>query len=81
MVIEERDKIGTVMNEEGEAEPRQLVLKKERFRIDVRRNFFTDRVVDIWNHLPDHIKNATNVNMFKTRIEAYLRTNSLMSLE
>jgi hypothetical protein len=31
----------------------------------VRRNFFSNRVVDSWNQIPSEMKNARNVGMFK----------------
>ena len=67
----------TVVNEEGERERREWVIKKERFRLEVRKNFFTVRVVDAWNNLPATVKNASNVNMFKSRIDAFAKNNSL----
>ena len=65
--------------EGGAVERRQDVIRKERFKLDVRKNFFTVRVADVWNRLPTHVKNASNVNMFKSRIDIYLKNNTLMS--
>ena len=67
------------VNEEGGVERRPDTLRKERTRLEVRKNFFTVRVVDVWNSLPAHVKNAENVNMFKTRLDDFLKNNSLMS--
>ena len=50
------------INEVGEAERRPDTLKSEWARLEVRKNFFTVRVVEPWNSLPANIKNATNVN-------------------
>ena len=69
----------TYVNEEGESMHRADIIKKESFRIDVRKNFFTVRVAEMWNNLPYHIKNATTINMFKSRIDAYLQNNALTS--
>ena len=68
-----------VENNEGEVEHRQDVIKKERFHLEVRKNFFTVRVADCWNNLPEYVKSATNVNMFKGRIDEHLKNNSLTS--
>ena len=35
----------------------------------VRRNFFTNRVVDPWNDLPQHVVDAPSVNCFKNRYD------------
>jgi len=32
-------------------------------------NFFANIVVKYWNKLPDSIKSATNVNLFKNRLD------------
>ena len=36
---------------------------------EVRRNFFSQRVCNSWNALPDHVKAATSVNMFKNQYD------------
>ena len=41
-----------VINEEGEMR-RRNVLKVERARLEIRRNFFTIRASKIWNEIPD----------------------------
>ena len=33
---------------------------------EVRRNFFSNRVVETWNNLPSHIKQSRNVQQFKS---------------
>ncbi len=36
-------------------------------RLEIRRNFFSNRVIDAWNKIPCEIKNARNVKMFKSQ--------------
>ena len=36
---------------------------------DVRKNFFSQRVCQSWNALPDHVKASTSVNMFKNQYD------------
>jgi len=38
-------------------------------RTDIRRNFFSNRVVNLWNSLPTDIKDSRTVKIFKTRLE------------
>ena len=47
-----------------------LKLKKHAFRIDVARNHFCNRVVSLWNGLPEHVVTASSLTLFKK----YLRT-------
>ena len=37
-----------------------------RCRTEVRRNFFTNRVAEKWNKLPEYIKRARNIKIFKS---------------
>ena len=47
------------------------VLPGSRCNLDVRRNFFSQRVVQGWNSLPDSIKMSQTVNMFKNSLDEY----------
>ena len=49
----------------------QLKLKKQYARLSLRRNLFTNRVVDLWNHLPNDIVCAANINILKARLDLY----------
>ena len=40
-------------------------LVKSQSRLDIRKNCFSQRVVEPWNSLPSVVKNATSVNNFK----------------
>ena len=39
----------------------------------VRKNFFSQRVVAPWNALPDQVKQATSVNMFKNSLDDHMK--------
>ena len=47
-------------------------LEKRSCRLDIRKFFFTFRVVNVWNKLPDAIVNAPSLNSFKSRLDAHL---------
>ena len=48
---------------------------KPRFRLDIRKKFFSQRVVNIWNSLPDRVIAAPSINSFKAYIGIYLEEN------
>ena len=45
------------------------VLPLAQAKNDIRKNFFSQRVVDKWNKLPDLVKQADTVNTFKNRLD------------
>ena len=47
-----------------------LKLFKERVDKRQRSQFFTQRVVNDWNSLPDHLVKAANINCFKNGLDA-----------
>ena len=44
-------------------------LTTTRCHLDLRKNFFSQRVVHHWNELPDSVVNASTVNTFKNRLD------------
>ena len=46
-------------------------LSKQRFNTDTRKRFFSLRVVNYWNALPDNRVEASTTNTFKNRLDKF----------
>ena len=50
-----------------------LKLRKDRVSKSVRRNFYSSRVINDWNLLPESVISAPTVNCFKSRLDRHWR--------
>ena len=68
------DKLLTRMPEDSiTRKTNNLNLLKKRSNHNPFQNFFTNRVNNTWNALPNDVVKAMNVNSFKNKIDAYFR--------
>ena len=49
-----------------------FTLVKKQSRLGVRKGFFPQRTINVWNKLSTECVHASSVNMFKNRIDKYL---------
>ena len=49
-------------------------LEKPRCNLDIRKYCFSNRVVDIWNSLPEHVVYCESLETFKIRLDDHLKS-------
>ena len=61
--------------DEGGRRGHSFKLYKKRVRLDIAKYAFANRVCDTWNNLPKAVVEATSINIFKGKLDNYLRIN------
>jgi hypothetical protein len=53
-------------------------LKHGVFKYDLRKYFFTNRIVNLWNDLPDYVVMAKSTNSFKGRLDKFWGSQEIL---
>ena len=48
-----------------------MKLEMKRPRLNIRGNYFSNRVVNLWNGLPEKVVSAPSVDAFKARLDKH----------
>jgi len=52
----------------------KLKLVPQHCKYDLRKHYFTNRVVSIWNSLPNDVAMADNINLFKNHLNSFIHS-------
>ena len=55
-------------------------LTSKNSKLELRRNCFSYRVVNSWNKLPQDVKSAKNVIVFKNEYDQYIRSTMITGI-
>lgn len=60
------------LEEEGRTRGHGRKISKQGCRSNIRKYFFSHRVVDFWNALPERVVSSTSLGMFKSRLDEHM---------
>ena len=46
-------------------------MQPDRSKYELRRHYFSHRIVSVWNSLPDSVVSAESINSFKSRLDKF----------
>ena len=68
-LLQRADRVNT---RETRATTSRALIKESRIRLDIRRNFFTNRIVNPWNDLPSSVKLCNSLDSFKLAYDKHM---------
>ena len=67
----DKDTLFTIQQTSRTREHNQKILKKKQFRLELRKHFFSQRVINDWNNLSDELINSESVNQVKSKLNKF----------
>ena len=61
------------LNKDSRTRGHDVKLVKDQCRLDIRKHSFSQRTINEWNKLSTDCVTASSVNMFKNKVDTYLR--------
>ena len=58
-----------------------LRLQKSGLKYDLRKHYFTNRAVNVWNSLPNHVVLSDTVNTFKFKLDKFWQHQPIKNIK
>ena len=58
----------------------KFMLRTQSFKTRIRKHLFSVSITNHWNKLPNHVVEATNLNMFKTLVDRYYKNTATITI-
>ena len=72
----DKNKLFTIQQSVRTRGHNQKIFKKQ-YRLELRKHFFSQRVINDWNNLPDELVNSDTVNQFKSRLNNFWKDRAI----
>ena len=56
-------------------------IKKQRFNLDIRKFFFSQRIINLWNKLDNDLIESDSLDTFKQKLDIYLYDEGRICIE
>ena len=66
-----------VLNNNVKTRGNSLKLSINRAHLNLKKFYFTSRIVNNWNSLPDTVKTAPNINIFTNKLDEFWKDQDI----
>ena len=71
--FKENNRVSNTYHKDSRTRGHEVKLVKDQCRLDIRKHSFSQRTINEWNKLSTDCVTASSVNMFKNKVDTYLR--------